>query len=77
MNPLSIILGGGGVHGKACWLIAYMGGCLLSPPPPSSHCYSHGFNFRATLLCVEEKMLKQINDFIHNIVISDCNVKYE
>ena len=23
MNPLSIILGGG-VHGKACWLIAYI-----------------------------------------------------
>ena len=23
MNPPSIIWGGGGVHGKACWLIAY------------------------------------------------------
>ena len=23
INPPSIILGGGGVHGKVCWLIAY------------------------------------------------------
>ena len=29
MNPPSIILGGGGVHGKACWLIAYEGVNLI------------------------------------------------
>ena len=28
MNPPSIILGGGGVHGKTCWLIAYNGKTL-------------------------------------------------
>ena len=28
MNPPSIVLGGG-VHGKVCWLIAYMG--FISP----------------------------------------------
>ena len=27
MDPPSIILGGMGVHGKACWLIAYHGMC--------------------------------------------------
>ena len=24
MNPPSAVLGGGGVHGEVCWLIAYM-----------------------------------------------------
>ena len=24
MNPPSAVLGGGGVHGKVCWLIAYI-----------------------------------------------------
>ena len=35
MNPSSAVLGGGGVHGKVCWLIAlYSWECA---PPPNIH----------------------------------------
>ena len=30
MNPPSAVLGGG-VHGKVCWLIAYISACVFSP----------------------------------------------